>query len=464
MAMPLRIPSSVARTIVLGVVAAVQFLVLLSITSPIVAFPAVGRDLSIPAAYVQFVVTAYALSFGALLLLGGRTADIVGRRRVLLGGLWCFALASALASLASSGVVVIAARALQGVGAAFAAPASLSMVVATFDEGRARDRALGVVGAATGSGAAVGLLLSGVLTDLLGRRAVFAATLGAALTLAILAALLLPLDPPHRQARGVDIPGAGSVTAGLALLTFGITQGQEVGLSTPRSLLTLCAAAGLLALFILIERRSPAPLMPLAVLRRPSITSTILTTVLVWAGFASLFFHVSLLMQEVLGYPPALTGLAYLPLTLVTVVAASVAARLVGAWRPKAVIALGAALIALGSLLLSLVHDGSSYAVGLLPGLLVTGVGLGLALVALQIAVFIGVPDDQAGLVAGLFNTTQEVASAVGTAVLATIALARGGGAAGIRHSLVVGAAIILAGGALGAALVPDRDGGRPRA
>lgn len=458
----LRSPTAPAAPgITLWLLALVQFLLLMSINLPVVAVPAVGRELELPAATAQFVVTAYALAWGALLLLGGRTADLVGRRKVLVSGLWVFIAGSLIGSLAWTGAVVIAARAVQGLGAAFVAPAALSMLTTLFAEGRPRDRALAVFGAATAAGAVIGVVASGLVTEAFGWRAIFTVSLLPALPLVLVASRLLPAAPPVMRTGRMDVPGAAVVTLGLALLAFGISQAPRAGFDSPASGGIIMLSIGLLGLFVVIERRGAEPLLPLPLLRRRNIAATTYTTLLVWASFASLFFHVSLLLQEVLGYSASRTGFAYLPLALATIAAAHLAGRLVGRFRPATVVGVGGACVALGSLTLGLVQPGDAFATAVLPGLLLAGAGNGLALVALQVAVFAGVADRESGVVAGLFNTAQEVASAVGTVLLVTLAASGTTPATGIRSALTAGAVVALAGGIVGAILIPADRAGR---
>jgi MFS family permease len=447
----------------LGLLAAAQFLVFLSINIPIVAVPTIGDDLGLAAVYAQFVVTAYALAWGALLLLGGRCADVFGRRRMLGSGLWIFIVGAVVAPLAPTGEILIASRAVQGAGAALIAPAALSLLTSIFPDGPERDRALGVLGAASGGGAALALFLGGVLTDALGWRSIFVPGLVLALVLAVFVPRLPAGAPSPRFVRELDLPGAIAVSAGLALLAFGVTQRQRAGLASVQAAGSLAAAAGLLAAFIVIERRQPAPLLPPRLLRRRTIAAPTAATLLIWAGFASLFFLLSLLLQNVLDYSPLATGLGYLPLAAAVAVASRVAARAVGPSGTRPVLVAGAAGVAVGSLLVGAADAGDSYAGAILPGIVIAGLGLGGALVALQVAVFVGVAEGESGVVAGLFTTAQEVASAIGTAALVALALAQGGGADGIQFALAVGAVVVIAGGLLGAAAIPRREPWRSR-
>jgi MFS family permease len=449
------IAATESRGLILWLLCLTQFLLLMSINLPVVAVPAVGRDLGLPPETAQFVVTAYALAWGALLLMGGRTADLFGRRKILVIGLWVFCAGSLLGSVAWTGSVVIGARAVQGIGAAFVAPAALSMLTTTFAEGAPRDRALAAFGAATAVGAVIGVVGSGLLIDAFGWRAVFAVCLVPAAPLVLLAPRLLPAAPPAATRGRLDVLGAATVTLGLGLLAFGVSQVPEFGFAAPSAGGAVVVALSLLAIFVAIERRGPEPLLPLSLIRRRNIAATTTATVLLWASFASLFFHVSLLLQDVLGYSPLQTGLAYLPLALVTIAAAQLAGRLVGVWKCGPTVALGAVCVCLGSLVLGLVRPGDGFAAAVLPGLLLAGAGNGLALVALQVAIFKGVGQREAGVVAGLFNTAQEVASAVGTVALVSVAASGADVAAGIQSALLVGAAVALAGGVVGGILIP---------
>jgi predicted MFS family arabinose efflux permease len=439
----------------LGLLALAQFTVLLSINLPVVAVPAVARDLGLPLASAQFVVTAYALVWGSLLLLGGRSADLLGRRRVLLLGLWVFVAGCLLAAVGPSGAAVVGGRGIQGLGAAFLAPAALSLLTTTLPPGPPRDRGLALMGSATAAGAVAGLLLGGLLTEAFGWRTIFLAPLVPALLLAALAPRRLPAGAAAAGGGGFDVLGAALIASGLGLLALGASQVSTLGLADLRGAGALGLGAALVALFVVRERHARSPLLPPALLARRSIGATTAVTALVWTGFASLFFHTALLLQDVLGYRALTTGLAYLPLAAATVAGSRLAARSGGRRSARTITALGAGGIASGSLLLSRADPGDPYALLVLPGLVAAGAGLGLALVSLQVTIFAGVSRPQSGVVAGLFATAQEVASALGTAALAGLASAQASPEAGLQLALLAGSGIALLGGLLAAAALP---------
>lgn len=422
-------------------------MVMLSINSTVVAFPQIAADLDVAPVAEQFLVTAYALVFGALLLLGARIGDVLGRRRVLVAGTAMFAVASIIGAAAPVGGLVIAARAGQGLGAACVAPTALAMLAAMFPAGGDRDRGLGVLAAATAAGAAGGVLLGGLLSATLGWRSIFVVVAAASAVLSVLAARWLPSQVGSGQDRSLDVLGAVLATAGIGSLVLGIAGGGE----PIWQVMLLGSAAVLLVGFVYVERHARSPLLPLTVFRLWSATTATAATVLIWAGFASLFFHVSLLLQEVFSYSSLATGLAYLPLSAISVLSSRCAGGLVTRCGPRLVVLGGSALIAAGSFLLSRAEAGDSFAV-VLPGLLAAGAGLGAALVALQSAAFSDVPRPLIGPVSGLFTTAQEVASAVGTAALVAVALTQSERPAGLQLALVAGAGIALAGGVLFAA------------
>ncbi len=431
------------------VLAAAQFLVMLSINSTVVAFPVIGAELAVPPSMQQFVVTAYALMFGSLLLLAGRAGDVWGRRRVLLVGLVVFVAGALVGVLAAGGGWVVAARAVQGIGAAAVATNALALLTALVPAGPARDRALGVFGAATATGAAVGIVAGGALVATVGWRAIFVLVGVLAAVLLVVVVRELPPSPGPSAGQPLDWAGGVLATLGVAGLAAAST---DVPPPAVRVGLLVTGAATLVA-FVLVERRQAVPLLPLRIFRLRSVSANTLATVLVWAAFASMFFHLSLVLQDVLNYSPTQAALAYLPLAAATTAVSPLAGPLLARFGATPVAVAGALAIAAGSLLLGRVEPGAGYLTTVLPGLLVAGIGVGAALVALQSAVFADVPERDAGAVAGLFTTAQEVASALGTAAFVAVALTAATTAAGLSLALTSGAATALAGAALLAVL-----------
>ncbi|SFQ68849.1 Major Facilitator Superfamily protein [Amycolatopsis arida] len=436
--------------------AGVQLLVMLTVNVPIVAVPVIQRQMGVAPVHSQFIVTTYALVWGALLLLAGRVADLAGRRRPLLAGLLLLAAGSGLGAAAPATPVLVAARAMQGGGAALAGTAALSLLVTLLPDGPARRRAFALFGQMTAVGSVAGLVLGGALTDLVGWRAIFLPSLLLAGALIGGAARWVPPDARSFSWPEFDLPGAATASAGIGLLVFAISRAEQ---STEKALAGGAVAAALLAAFALLERRAAHPLLPLSLVTRRNTVAALVATVLIWSSFASLFFHLAFLLQRALHYTPLQSALAYLPVTVATALSGRVAAA--GRLSPHlGLVTLGGGLaIAAGSATVSAAGAGGGFLWPVLPGLVLAGTGLGLAIVAIQILVFRGAAERSSGVLAGLLTTAQETASAVGTTVFATLAVAIGG-LGGITTTLFWGAAAALAGGLLGALLAP-RQGSR---
>ncbi|WP_405018399.1 MFS transporter [Kitasatospora sp. NBC_00070] len=447
----------------LAVLAAAQFVVVLSTSIVNVALPAIRAGVGLSGGGMTWVVNAYGLAFGALLLLGGRVADLTGRRRVLLGGLAVFLAASAAAALADGPGQLIAARALQGVGAAAIAPAALSLVMQVYPPGPGRGRALGVWGAVSGAGGAAGVLLSGVLTATLGWQSVFhTSALGAALVLAA-AVRLVPGDTPSGAGpRRVDLVGAVTVTAALVVLVHGLTLAGRSGWTDPWAVASGGVAAVLLAVFVRTERRHPAPLLPPRLLRTGSVAAANLLMALLGAVWIGLFFFLPLYQQQVLGNGPLQAGLSQLPLAAANILGSSLAPRAARRFGAVPTLAGSLALLSGGLVWLAGISVTGGFATDVLGPTLLIGLGLGVAFVQLTAAAVTGVPGPDAGLASGLVNTTRQIGGAVGLAVLATLAAARtaavGAGqphvvalTAGYRTAFLVSAGVA----ALAAALTP---------
>jgi EmrB/QacA subfamily drug resistance transporter len=413
------------RWLVLALLAMAQFVVVLDASIVNVALPSIGDDLNVSQENLAWVVNAYVLTFGGFLLLGGRMADLLGRRRVFMGGLLLFALASLLGGLAQTEGQLIAFRALQGLGAAILSPAALSIVTNTFTEGAERNRALGVWGAVAGSGGAAGVLLGGVLTDSLGWEWVLFVNVPIGIVAAALAPALIAESRAEGAQRSFDVAGAVTVTAGLSVLVYALVDAADAGWGSTQTIGLLAGAILLLALFVAIELRAKAPLMPFSFFRGRTVAGANVVGLLLGASLFSMFFFISLYMQQVLGYEPLKAGLAYLPLALTIIVSAGVASQLATRVGFKPVLVGGLVLVSAGLIWFSQVSPGGGYVSDILFPSLLAGAGLGFAFVPTTIAAMTGVADRESGLASGLINTSQQIGGALGLAVLATIANTR---------------------------------------
>jgi EmrB/QacA subfamily drug resistance transporter len=405
----------------LAILCAAQFMVVLDITVVNVALPSIQTDLGLATGDLQWLLTAYTLAFGGLLLLGGRAADLLGRRRVFLAGLAVFSGASLVAALAPSAGALLAARAAQGLGAAMLSPAALSLVTTIFADGPERRRALAAWAAVAASGGAFGVLAGGLLTETFGWRAIFLINVPIGIAAAVAALRVLPAPAPTGRGR-LDAGGALIATASLVALIYGLVEAPEAGWGSPQTLGLLGGAAAGLASFVLVESRVREPLVRLAVFRRrPTVTAL----VLMLAGMGtvlSAFFFSSIYLQDVLSHSALRTGVEFLPGALLLVVAAHAGGRLVERRGAKPVLAGGMALGGAGALLLSGVSANGSYVADVLPGLLVLDVGIGLAAAAIFITAMAGVGEEEAGMVSGLTTTAHELGIALVLPVLSTIA------------------------------------------
>ena len=418
-------PATRRRWIALILLCAAQFVVVLDASIVNVALPSIGRALHFSEENLQWVVNAYVLVFGGFLLLGGRAADLLGRRRVFMFGLVLFGLASLAGGLANSEGMLIAARAVQGLGAAILSPAALSIVTTTFEEGTDRNKALGIWGAVAGSGGAAGVLLGGVLTDSAGWEWVFFVNTPIAIAAAVIAPRLIDESRADAEVRHFDTAGAVTVTAGLSLLVYAMVDANNAGWGSTQTIALLAVSVALLVSFVLIELRSRAPLVPFRVFRLPNITGANVSGLLIGASLFSMFFFVSLYMQQVLHYSPLKSGFSYLPLAVTIIISAGVASQLVSRFGFKPVLVFGMALVAIGLLLFSRVPVDGTFAADVLPASLVAAAGLGFSFVPVTIAAVSGVRDSDAGLASGLINTAQQIGGALGLAVLSTISISR---------------------------------------
>ena len=418
------VPKSRLR-FVLILLCAARFMVVLDFSIVNVALPAIQSSLDFSQQNLQWIVSAYALTFGGFLLLGGRAADLFGRRRVFMAGMSLFVLASLAGGLAQSQGVLVTARAFQGLGAAIVSPAALSILTTTFAEGSERNRALSLWGAVAAGGFAAGVLLGGILTDWLNWRWVMFVNVPIGLAVVGFSPMLLSESQAPVATQQTDLVGAATVTAGLVLLVYALVQAPEVGWVAPATILLLLGAIALLSLFVWIESRSPAPLVPLEIFRQRSLTGANLVGALLSAAMASMVFILTLFMQQVLGYSALQTGLAFLPLALAAMVAAPVASQLAGRLGVKLTLVIGMVAAMLGLLLLTGISVQSSLVQDLLPGTVLVGLGIVTGLVSVTIAATSGVSDRDQGLASGLLNTSQQIGSAVGLAILVAVATAR---------------------------------------
>jgi EmrB/QacA subfamily drug resistance transporter len=413
------------RWIALVLLCVAQFVVVLDASIVNVALPSIGNALDFSQENLSWVVNAYVLTFGGFLLLGGRLADLLGRRRVFIGGLILFASASLVGGFASSEGVLVAARAVQGLGAALLSPAALSIITTTFSDGSERNKALGVWGAVAGSGGAAGVLLGGVLTEYAGWEWVLWVNVPIGLLAAVIAPYLVLESRSESGTRSFDLAGALSVTAGLSLLVYALVDATEAGWGSAQTIGLLGAAAALFAAFVAIELRSDSPLVPFRIFRTRTLTGANVVGVLTGASLFSMFFFISLYMQQVLGYSAIKAGLSYLPLAVTIIVAAGIASQLVTRVGFKPVLAAGMAFIAGGLTWFAAVSVDGAFVSDIIGPSLLAAAGLGLAFVPQTIAAVSGVREREAGLASGLINTSQQVGGALGLAVLATIANSR---------------------------------------
>jgi EmrB/QacA subfamily drug resistance transporter len=422
------------RWLALALLATAQFVVVLDASIVNVALPSIGRGLHFSQDSLSWVVNAYVLTFGGFLLLGGRAADLLGRRAVFITGLIVFALASLAGGLAQSAGWLIAARSVQGFGAALLSPAALSIVTTTFKEGAERNRALGVWGAVAGSGGAAGVLLGGILTSGLGWQWVLFVNTPIGIAAALLAPRLLAESKAEGPRGRLDIAGAVTVTAGLSLLVYALVDAQNAGWGSLRTIGLLSIAAVLLIAFVAIEQRTKEPLVPLKIFRLPTIAGANVSGLLIGASLFSMFFFISLYMQQVLGYGALKAGVSYLPLAVTIIISAGIASQLVTRVGFKPVLLAGLLLIAGGLVWFAQVATHGSYLSDILGPSLVAAVGLGFSFVPVTIAAVSGVEGHEAGLASGLINTSQQVGGALGLAVLATIADSRTASAMSAAH------------------------------
>jgi EmrB/QacA subfamily drug resistance transporter len=461
--------SRVSPNAVLALVAVAQFMVVLDATVVNVALPTIKRDLGFSEQSLSWVLNAYTLVFGGFLLLGGRLADRRGRRRVFMTGIALFSGASLICGLAQSETMLLLARGLQGLGGALASPAALSIILTTFAEGTERNRALAVWGAIAGAGGAVGLLLGGVIVEVLTWPWVFFVNVPIGAAVVALAPRIVPESRTESALGGYDIEGAVTITGGTIALVFTLIKAESWGWGSGRTLAGFAVAVALIGAFLAIEHRHENPLVPLRIFANRSLAAADATFLLVAAGLFGMFFFCTLYLQQVLGYSALKTGVAYLPLTLTLIGASALAARLVDRFTPKPVLVTGLLIATAGFVVLTGVSGHGDYASHVLPAMVALGVGLGMAFVPITIAATTGVAAEDSGLASGLLNTTQQVGGSLGLAILSSVSTSRVTSALhagtplpaaltqGFKGAFLVGAVLCALGVAVAVALLPGR-------
>ena len=435
-------------TVALIVIAFAQLMVVLDTTIVNVALPSVQRALHFNATDLEWVVNAYALAFGGLLLLGGRAGDLFGRRRMFVAGVLVFAAGSFAGGLATSAGWLVASRVLQGAGGAIVAPTALSLIADTFAEGPVRNRALGIYAGAAGGGGAVGLILGGLIVNYLSWRWVLFVNVPIALVLALMAPRVLAASPP-RTGR-LDVPGALTVTGGMTLVVYGLSRAATQGWSDSLTVAALGIGAVLVVLFALIELRTAQPLVPLGVFANRNRVGAYALRMIAGSMSLAVLFFLSQIVQNVLGYSPLQAGLAFLPLGVGVVVTAQLASRFLGRIGPRLPIALGAALLAVGLSLLSRLTVHANYAPDILVPLVILSAGFGLVFLPTTVVAVAGAARHESGLASALLNVSQQLGGSIGLAILGTVAanVARDDRSliAGFTTTFGIGAFIALAG------------------
>jgi EmrB/QacA subfamily drug resistance transporter len=453
------------RWLALILLCSAQFVVVLDASIVNVALPTIGTALDFSQQNLPWVVNAYVLTFGGFLLLGGRTADLLGRRRVFMAGLMVVAVASLAAGFAATEGQLIAARAAQGLGAAIISPAALSIVTTTFSDGAERNKALGVWGAVAGSGGAAGVLLGGILTDGLGWEWVLWVNVPVSLIAFALSPRLLAESRAEGETRAFDVAGAVTVTAALSIFVYALVDANDAGWGSSQTLGLISLSLVLFAAFVAIEMRARKPLVPFSIFRIRTLTGANVVGLLVGASLFSMFFFISLYMQQVLGYSAIHAGLSYLPLALVIMASAGIASQLVTKLGYKPVLAAGMLFIVAGLLWFSRVSVGGSFTTDILGPSLLAAAGLGFAFVTTTIAAVSGVEESEAGLASGLINTSQQIGGALGLAVLSSVATSQTADVTnihdlteGFQAAFLGGAAIAFVGFLLTLVLISNRD------
>jgi EmrB/QacA subfamily drug resistance transporter len=433
------------RWLILIIACLAQFMVVLDATVVNVALPSIQRGLHFSPANLQWVVNAYTLMFGGFLLLGGRAGDLIGRKRLFVIGVALFSGASLLNGLAQSSGMLIVGRGIQGLGGALLSPAALSIITTTFTEQDERTRALGIWSAIAAGGGAVGLILGGVLTQLASWEWIFIINVPVGVLTLLATLRFVPESRADMQHRSFDVAGALTVTAGLVVLVYAIVKAQAFGWGSGRTLGLIAAALVLLAVFIVIERRSAAPLVRLGIFRIRTLSVANAVLLLVASGLFGMFFFASLYVQEILGYSPLHAGLAFLPVTGGIAVGAGIAQQLIRRAGVRNVGVAGIVLATVGMAVLSRIPVHGTYLADLLPGLLPMSIGMGLAFVPITLLATGGVTGNDAGLASGLFNTSQQVGGSLGLAILSTLAASKTSSVLNGLHGSAAAAASVAA-------------------
>ncbi|MFF3936417.1 MFS transporter [Streptomyces phaeofaciens] len=411
---------SAHKSLALTLIAVAQMMVVLDVSIVNVALPSIQQALDFSATNLEWVVNAYALAFGGLLLLGGRIADKFGQRKAFIGGIGLLTAASLFGGLANSQELLLAARALQGVAAALVAPAALALLTSTFAPGAERNKAMGVYGAVAGLGGALGNVLGGVFTDALSWRWVLFVNVPIGLLVLLAAPTAFRESTPSRGR--LDLPGAISVTGGTSLLVYGLMNAASHDWSDTATVLPIVGGAALLVVFLIIEARTSSPLMPLRIWASPARSGSYVIMLTIGAALMALFYFLTLFIQIVLGFSPMRTGFAFLAFAVGAAVTATLSSALIARTGPRALLAVGTLVFAAGLFWLSALGSDSTYAADLLGPLVLGGAGTGLCFVPLALAAVAGVRDEEAGVASALLNAGQQVGAALGLAVLGTIA------------------------------------------
>jgi EmrB/QacA subfamily drug resistance transporter len=460
----------VAPSTVLVLVAAAQFMVVLDATVVNVALPTIQRSVGFSEQSLSWVLNAYTLMFGGFLLLGGRLADALGRRRLFMTGIGVFSAASLLCGVSDSAGMLLVARGLPGLGGAMVSPAALSIILTTFAEGHERNRALSVWGAIAGAGGAVGLLLGGVIVQALSWRWVFFINVPIGAMVLTLAPRIVPESRSQAaKGSGYDVEGALAITLGLMALVYTLIEAGRWGWASGRTLAGFAVAFTLIAGFVAIEQRHENPLVPLRIFSNRSLAASDATMLVLAAALFGVFFFCTLYLQQVLGYDALETGVAYLPWTLTTITASTLASRVVDRFTPKPVLLSGLVAATAGFLLLTRLSGSDDYASHVLPAMIVLGAGLGMSFVPITISATSGVAPGDSGLASGLLNTTQQVGGSLGLAILTTVSTTRTADALdagsslpaalthGFKGAFIVAASLCALGAVLALTLLPSR-------
>jgi EmrB/QacA subfamily drug resistance transporter len=409
----------------LAVLAVAYLMVVLDVSIVNVALPSIQKSLDFSTSGLEWVVSGYALTFGGFLLLGGRSGDLLGRRRVFMAGLVLFSLFSLLCGLAVSAEMLIATRALQGAAGAILSPSVFSIVSVTFQEGSERNKALGILGAIAGGGAAIGLLLGGVLTEYVGWEWIFFVNVPIGLGALLVVPRVVRESRAPEMARHFDVAGAVTVTGGLMLLVYGLTRAPNVGWLSAETIGSFAGSAVLLATALYVEHRSRSPLVDLRIFRRRTLTGANVIGLLLGTILFGMFFLLTLYQQDVLGYSPLRTGFNSLAVALSVIVASTVSQALVTRIGVRPILMFGLALIGGGLLYYTQISVNGSYVTDLLPGFLLTGIGLGFSFAPVSIAALSGVTNREAGLASGLITTSQQIGGGIGIAILISVSTTR---------------------------------------